>query len=95
MLAQEKHWPGQSKSGLHSSFATNAKNRSIWKERESFFGTSKTGRKVFSDPKRKREELLKTFQPILNVPKPFAPIQKGWNDANEMNLGWAKSFLKM
>jgi hypothetical protein len=34
-----------------SSFATNAKNRSIQKEWERFFGTSKMGRKVFKNAK--------------------------------------------
>jgi hypothetical protein len=39
-----------------------------------------------SDRKPKREELLKTFRSILNVPKTFRPFQKERSVANELKF---------
>jgi hypothetical protein len=39
-----------------------------------------------SDRKQKREEFLKTFQLILDVPKTFHPFQKGRSVANDLKF---------
>jgi hypothetical protein len=58
----------------------------FFRTQKNFFLNKKATKVQKGDRKRKREELLKIFRPILDVPKTLRPFQKGQSVANELKF---------